>query len=90
MSADRGFSSESNSLGIKRKKRPFREKKYVEAFIAKALGSGLVLWPNIGHADGTNGDLVIVAPPFVIREDEITLIREKIESTLTDMERKFG
>jgi len=75
----------------KKKKTPFpREQKYVEAFIAKALDRGLVLWPNIGHADGTNGDLVMVAPPFVIQEDEITLIREKVESTLADMERKFG
>ncbi len=75
----------------KMKKTPFpRGKKYVEAFIAKALDRGLVLWPNIGQADGMNGDLVLVAPPFVIQEDEITLIRDKIESALADMERKFG
>lgn len=75
----------------KKKKTPFpRDKKYAEAFIAKALDSGLVLWPNTGQADGTNGDLVMVAPPFVIQEDEITLIRDKVESTLVDMERIFG
>jgi len=75
----------------KKKKTPFpREKKYVEAFVAEALDSGLVVWPNIGHAGGTNGDLVMVAPPFVIREEEITLIRNGVESTLTKMERKFG
>jgi adenosylmethionine-8-amino-7-oxononanoate aminotransferase len=75
----------------KKKKTPFpREKKYVEAFIAEALGRGLVLWSNIGHADGTNGDLVMVAPPFVIQEGEISEIRDKIESTLAEMERKFG
>jgi adenosylmethionine-8-amino-7-oxononanoate aminotransferase len=74
----------------KKKRTPFaREQKYVEAFVAQVLARGLVLWPNIGHADGTNGDLVMVAPPFVITEDEISLIHEKIESTLTDMERKF-
>ncbi len=75
----------------KKKKSPFpREKKYVEAFMANALDKGLVLWPNIGQADGTNGDLVMVAPPFVIREDEMSLIRERVESTLADMERMFG
>jgi adenosylmethionine-8-amino-7-oxononanoate aminotransferase len=74
----------------RKKKTPFaREEKYVEAFVAQALARGLVLWPNIGHADGTNGDLVMVAPPFVITEDEISLIHERIESTLIDMERKF-
>jgi len=75
----------------KKKKTPFpREKKYVEAFVAKALDSGLVLWPNIGQADGTNGDLVMVAPPFVIQEEEISEILEKIETSLAEMERKFG
>ncbi|MFZ2055040.1 MAG: aspartate aminotransferase family protein [Candidatus Aminicenantales bacterium] len=75
----------------KKKKTPFpRKQKYAEAFIAEALDRGLVLWPNIGHADSTNGDLVMVAPPFVIQEDEISEMLEKIESTLAEMERKFG
>ena len=75
----------------KKKKTPFpRAEKYVESLIAKALEKGLVLWPNIGHADGSNGDLVLVAPPFAIEEDEISLIRDKLESTLAEMERMFG
>ena len=75
----------------KKKKTPFpRAEKYVESLIAKALERGLVLWPNIGHADGTDGDLVMVAPPFAIEEDEISLIRDKLESTLAEMERMFG
>jgi len=75
----------------KKKGAPFpREKKYVESFIAEVLRKGLVLWPNIGHADGANGDLVMVAPPFVIQENEISEMLEKIESTLAEMEKKFG
>jgi len=75
----------------KKKKTPFpRAGKYVESLIAEALERGLVLWPNIGHADGTNGDLVMVAPPFPIKEAEISLIRDKLESTLAEMERMFG
>ena len=51
---------------------PFaRSEGFVEAFTAAALSEGLVVWPNVGHADGTNGDLVMVAPPFVITEAEI-------------------
>ena len=74
----------------KKRRTPFpREQKYVETFIARALDRGLVLWPNIGHADGTNGDLVMVAPPFVIKDGESSLIHERIEATLADMERKF-
>jgi len=29
------------------------------------------VWPNVGQADGTNGDLVMLAPAFIITEDEI-------------------
>ena len=44
---------------------------FAEAFTAAALDAGLVVWPNIGHADGAKGDLVMIAPPFIITEDEI-------------------
>jgi adenosylmethionine-8-amino-7-oxononanoate aminotransferase len=72
----------------KKTKQPFpRATKYVEQFVARALELGLVLWPNIGHADGTNGDLVMVAPPFIITHKDIGLIVERLERTLSDMEK---
>jgi len=44
-------------------------------------------WPNMGQADGTNGDLSCLAPPFVIEESEIDeLVRrfgEALEMTIT-------
>ena len=71
----------------KERKTPFpRSVKYAERFVAGALDRGLVLWPNVGQADGTNGDLVIVAPPFAIGDREIVLIRKRLEETLRDME----
>ena len=30
-----------------------------------------MVWPNVGQADGVNGDLAMLAPPFVITEDQI-------------------
>jgi adenosylmethionine-8-amino-7-oxononanoate aminotransferase len=51
---------------------PFpRSRGFAEAFTAAALAEGLVVWPNVGQADGTDGDLVMIAPPFVITEAEI-------------------
>jgi len=51
---------------------PFpRAAKFAETFADAALDAGLTVWPNVGHADGTNGDLVMVAPPFIIEEHEI-------------------
>jgi adenosylmethionine-8-amino-7-oxononanoate aminotransferase len=51
---------------------PFpRNRGFAERFTALALEEGLVVWPNVGQADGTNGDLVMLAPPFIISEEEI-------------------
>lgn len=48
-----------------------RRRKYAERFTLAAQDAGLIVWPNVGHADGVNGDLVMIAPPFVITQDEI-------------------
>ena len=48
-----------------------REAKVAETFTAAALEAGLVVWPNVGHADGVRGDLAMLAPPFVVTEEEI-------------------
>jgi adenosylmethionine-8-amino-7-oxononanoate aminotransferase len=75
----------------KKKKTPFpRPKKYAETFVSRALDNGLVLWPNVGQADGTNGDLVMVAPPFIVGEAESNEILDKIIATLTAMEKELG
>lgn len=75
----------------KKKKTPFpREKKYAETLVAEALAQGLILWPNTGQAGGRSGDLVMIAPPFVIQEDEVSEMLEKLQSTLVAMEKKFG
>lgn len=52
--------------------RPFdRSLRFAERFARNAQDEGLMVWPNIGHADGTNGDLAMIAPPFIISEAEI-------------------
>src|SRR5213594_4334308 len=66
---------------------PFpRAAHFAEAFTEAAQQAGLVVWPNVGHADGTNGDLVMVAPPFIVTEQEIDeIVRrfgEALEATL--------
>ena len=41
-----------------------RSTRFAERFAQLALDEGLTVWPNVGHADGTNGDLAMLAPPF--------------------------
>jgi adenosylmethionine-8-amino-7-oxononanoate aminotransferase len=62
---------------------PFpREAKFAETFTDCALDAGLVVWPNVGHADGERGDLVMIAPPFTISRDEIREIVQRFETAL--------
>ena len=48
-----------------------RKLKVAERVTDAALKAGLVIWPNVGQADGTNGDLVCLAPPFVVTDAEM-------------------
>ena len=51
---------------------PFaRAARFAERFTRNAQDEGLVVWPNVGHADGTSGDLAMLAPPFIVKEGEI-------------------
>lgn len=69
-------------------KTPFaRELGYAEKFVAKALKKGLIVWPNVGHADGINGDLIILAPPFIIEQEEVNLINRVLGETLEEMKK---
>jgi len=47
-----------------------------------ALEAGLVVWPNVGQADGINGDLAMLAPPFIVSHDEIDLIVHRFGEAL--------
>jgi adenosylmethionine-8-amino-7-oxononanoate aminotransferase len=42
-----------------------------ETFTANALELGLVVWPNSGQLEDGTGDLVMLAPPFIITEEQI-------------------
>lgn len=67
----------------KRSKSPFpRKQKFAEKFTAAAQDAGLIVWPNVGQADGENGDLVMVAPPFIISEAEIDEIVARFKTAL--------
>ena len=62
---------------------PFpRAAKFAETFTEAAQDAGLVVWPNVGHADGVNGDLVMVAPPFIVTEQEIDEIVQRLTVAL--------
>jgi adenosylmethionine-8-amino-7-oxononanoate aminotransferase len=60
-------------------KEPFlREAKVIERAVAAARDLGLLAYSSTGCADGTNGDLLVFGPPFVISDSERA---EIVEST---------
>jgi len=70
----------------KKTKKPFDRKKMIaEKIVAKALENGLNLWPNIGHIDGVNGDLILLAPPFTITDSEMDVLFDRLQQTFLEV-----
>ena len=68
-----------------------RDAKFSETFVEAARRTGIIVWPNVGHVDGVNGDLVCLAPPFVITTEQMDEIVQCIEAALTEtVQRVFG
>ncbi|MDH5284056.1 MAG: aminotransferase class III-fold pyridoxal phosphate-dependent enzyme, partial [Gemmatimonadota bacterium] len=62
---------------------PFpRKLKFAETFAEQALDQGLMTWPNMGQAEGNNGDLSCLAPPFIIEETEIDELVRRFRAAL--------
>ncbi|MEW6059253.1 MAG: aminotransferase class III-fold pyridoxal phosphate-dependent enzyme [Actinomycetota bacterium] len=64
-------------------KAPFpRSDRVTERVVAAARDRGLLLYSSTGHADGVNGDLVMLGPPFVISDEERALLVERTEAAV--------
>jgi hypothetical protein len=60
---------------------PFpRTDRVVEAVVREAKARGVLLYSGTGMADGTNGDAIVLGPPFVMTDDEL----ERVVSVLGD------
>jgi hypothetical protein len=64
-------------------KAPFaRTEQVTEKVLAAARERGLLLYSSTGHVDGTDGDLVMFGPPYVISDDEIALAVERTAAAI--------
>ena len=67
-------------------KRPFeRSDRVTERVLAAAKERGLLLYPASGCADGTNGDAIMLGPPFVVTNEELRAIVELLSASLDDI-----
>jgi adenosylmethionine-8-amino-7-oxononanoate aminotransferase len=62
---------------------PFpRSAHFAESLVKNALDLGLIVWPNVGHVNGVDGDLVMLAPPFVVTSDELDEIVSRLSAAI--------
>jgi adenosylmethionine-8-amino-7-oxononanoate aminotransferase len=60
-------------------KAPFDPKLKLHARVKKeAAARGLLVYPSGGTIDGARGDHALIAPPFIVREDQIDAIVERL------------
>jgi adenosylmethionine-8-amino-7-oxononanoate aminotransferase len=58
--------------------------KLAAKFKANAFENGLICYPMSGTRDGKIGDHVLLAPPFIITDDQIEELIDKLEKTLAE------
>ena len=59
-------------------KEPFpRSAQVTERVVTAAREAGLLLYSSTGHADGVDGDLLMLGPPFVLTDDDAATLVER-------------
>ena len=67
----------------KKTKEPFDPSLKLHAKIKKkAMENRLMIYPMGGTIDGVNGDHILLAPPFIITEEHVTLITERLSNSI--------
>ncbi len=62
---------------------PFpRGDRLTERIVGAARADGLLLYSGTGLADGTNGDSILLGPPFVVTEDELVRIADGLTAAI--------
>jgi adenosylmethionine-8-amino-7-oxononanoate aminotransferase len=64
-------------------KAPFpRSRRLVETVVRLARERGLLLYSGTGNANGIDGDVVVLGPPFVVTDDELARIADGLGDAL--------
>lgn len=66
-------------------RRPFpRAVRLVESVVRGARSRGLLLYSGTGNADGVDGDVILLGPPFVVTADEIAAIVDGLAEAIEE------
>jgi adenosylmethionine-8-amino-7-oxononanoate aminotransferase len=67
-------------------KEPFaRADRATERIVGSAREAGLLIYSSTGHVDGTNGDLVMVGPPFCLTDGEAATLVERTAAAIRSL-----
>jgi adenosylmethionine-8-amino-7-oxononanoate aminotransferase len=62
---------------------PFaRSARVAERVLEAAREAGLLLYSSVGHVDGLNGDLVMLGPPFCLKDEDATMLVERTAAAI--------
>jgi adenosylmethionine-8-amino-7-oxononanoate aminotransferase len=66
-------------------RRPFpRAAKVTEAIVLAARRHGLLVYSGTGNADGTDGDTILLGPPFIVTDDELVRIADVLAEAVAE------
>ncbi len=87
----RGYFIATELVQHRQSKKPFDAKLALAVKIrAQALENGLICYPVGGNVDGTNGDVVILAPPYNATQAELAEIVDKMSLSIKQVLRYCG
>ncbi|HKA91176.1 MAG TPA: aminotransferase class III-fold pyridoxal phosphate-dependent enzyme [Haliangiales bacterium] len=65
---------------------PFpRGRRVIERACAHLFDRGIIVWPNVGHANGTDGDLFMLGPPLVIDAAQVDELVDAVAAALKEL-----
>ncbi len=68
---------------------PFpRAARVTETVVSAARERGVLLYSGTGLADGTDGDSILLGPPFVVTDDELATISRVVAESIRDVATK--
>jgi hypothetical protein len=59
-----------------------RADRITEAVVRAGRDRGVLLYSSTGLADGTNGDAIVLGPPFVVTDDELVAIVDRLGAAI--------
>ncbi len=65
------------------------EAQFAGRVCARCMGLGVLLYPGNGSVDGRRGDHVMVAPPFVVTEDEVATILDVLRQAILEVKKEL-